>query len=294
MVPTPPGGYSGYLARAASRWPERVGLHFEGRKWTYRELNDAADVAARRLSADGIAEGTRVLLLVENCPEYVIAQFALARLGAVFVTPNPSWTDSEIVHAIRASAATAAIHTPRFAEVAVTLRHAVPVEKLIDGDAPEALEYGAVDHAAPLYIPFSSGTTGLSKGVVHTGASLCGGVEQLRHHLRLSEADRLQIALPLCHIFGATMTAAAMSVGAEVTLFRRFDLEESLRHLKDAAVTVWPMAGTLPTASSSGMTWIPMTSPRCGSSCGAAARSPSSWPASSAPAPASECCAPTA
>jgi acyl-CoA synthetase (AMP-forming)/AMP-acid ligase II len=53
------------------------------------------------------------------------------------------------------------------------------------------------------------------------------------------------MSLPLCHVFGATMSATALGVGAEITMFRRFDLDESLRHIRDAGVTIWPMAGAV-------------------------------------------------
>ena len=244
MIGRPEGGYAGYLSRAAARWPSRIGLRFEGHAWTYGALEAQTEAAADRLAAAGITTGARVALLVDNCPEYLIAQFALARLGAVFVTPNPSWTAPEVARALNASAATAAVHHDRFAEAAALLDIAVPVRTLFD-TAPPRESSIARSPRAPLYIPFSSGTTGLPKGVVHTEASLCGGVEQLCRHLALSAEDRLQIALPLCHIFGATMSAAAFSVGAETTLFRRFDLDESLRHIISERVTVWPLAGAV-------------------------------------------------
>jgi long-chain acyl-CoA synthetase len=238
--------YAGYLARSAIRWPHRVGLRFEGSAWTYRQLQLAVESATAQLTDVGIERGARVLLLVENCPEYLIAQFALARLGAVFVTPNPYWTNVEIRHAVAASEATAAIYQSRFDEVAADLDIALPVGALLSSDSAAVSRHDAytlADPQAPLYIPFSSGTTGMPKGVVHTRTSLCSGVEQLRHHTALTERDRLQLSLPLCHIFGATMSAAAVSVGAELTLFRRFDLDETLCHVRDSGVTIWPIAG---------------------------------------------------
>ncbi|MBS9376376.1 class I adenylate-forming enzyme family protein [Rhodococcus sp. B50] len=96
-----------------------------------------------------------------------------------------------------------------------------------------------------LFIPFSSGTTGYPKGVIHTHSSLSGGVHQLVTHLGLGETDVLQISLPLCHIFGTSMMGAALAVGAQVTLFERFDLDACLRHIREDAVTVWPLAGTV-------------------------------------------------
>lgn len=244
MIGRPEGGYAGYLSRAAARWPSRIGLRFEGHAWTYAALEAQTEAAADRLAAAGITSGARVALLVDNSPDYLIAQFALARLGAVFVTPNPSWTAPEVARALNAAGTTAAVHNDRFTDTAQLLDIAVPVHTLSDAAPPRAPAI-ARSPLAPLYIPFSSGTTGLPKGVVHTEASLCGGVDQLCRHVALSADDRVQIALPLCHIFGATMSAAAFSVGAETTLFRRFDLDASLRHIISERVTVWPLAGAV-------------------------------------------------
>lgn len=244
MIESTGDGYLGFLNEAASRWPHRVGLRFETSTWTYRQLLDAAEIAADRLAEVGIGPGTRVLLLMENCPEYLVSQFALARLGAVFVAPNPYWTEAEMAHAVAASHATAAIHLPRFDAMAARLEVAVPVSSLLDPSRRRSRR-PRLRGDRLLFVPFSSGTTGMPKGVLHTDRSLAGGVSQLRHHLALTAHDRLQMSLPLCHIFGATMTAAAVSSGAEITMFRRFDLDESLSHVRDAGVTVWPMAGAV-------------------------------------------------
>jgi long-chain acyl-CoA synthetase len=135
MTGHPVDGYAGYLSRAAAQWPERIGLRFEGRSWTFAQLQSAAKKAASNLLAAGIGPGTRVALLVENCPEYLVAQFALARLGAVFVTPNPYWTPAEIAQALDAAAVTAAVYAPRFTDAAERLQIAVPVQTLAD-DTP--------------------------------------------------------------------------------------------------------------------------------------------------------------
>ena len=238
------GGYAGYLSRAAARWPAQVGLRFEGDAWTYGELDDAVDRAANRLAAAGITAGQRVALLVDNQPEYLVAQFALARLGAVFVTPNPYWTTPELARALEAAATTAVVHAKRFEEFAARQSTAVQIDTLLDSAPRRAPDPEPAPHAE-LYVPFSSGTTGMPKGVLHTVESLCGGVEQLRHHLALTGTDRIQIALPLCHIFGATMCAAALSVGAECTLFRRFDVDTALAHIAADHVTIWPLAGAV-------------------------------------------------
>ena len=236
-------GFTRLLDDAAGRWPDRTAITFEGDRWTLQRLQRGVAAAAAGLAAGGVGAGTRVLLLLENCPEYLIAQFALARVGAAFVTPNPYWTQHELARAADAAQARAAIYAPRFADVVTGLGSAIPVAELTANSGPAP---GPVDQpTAPRYLPFSSGTTGLPKAVIHTDASLCGAVEQLRRHVAMTQHDRLQVALPLCHVFGTTMSAAALSVGAELTLFRRFDLDESLSHLHRDGVTIWPMAGAV-------------------------------------------------
>jgi acyl-CoA synthetase (AMP-forming)/AMP-acid ligase II len=235
--------FAGLLDDAADRWPDRTALHFEGDCWTFQRLRSDVAAAATCLARAGVGDGSRVLLLLENCPEYLIAQFALARLGAAFVTPNPYWTRPELVRAAEAAQARAAIYAPNFSDFLTSLEMAIPVAELAASSAMAPSPAGRPD--SPRYLPFSSGTTGLPKAVIHTDASLCGAVEQLRRHLALSADDRLHIALPLCHVFGTTLSAAALSVGAELTLSRRFRLDEALHHVRRNGVTIWPMAGAV-------------------------------------------------
>jgi long-chain acyl-CoA synthetase len=235
--------FVGLLDDAADRWPDRTALHFEGDRWTFQRLQNDVAAAAASLARAGVGVGTRVLLLLENCPEYLIAQFALARVGAAFVTTNPYWTRHELLRAAEVAQARAAIYAPRFSDVVTSLESAIPVAELTARPGPAPSPADRPD--SPRYLPYSSGTTGLPKAVIHTDASVCGAVEQLRRHLALSADDRLHIALPLCHVFGTTLSAAALSVGAQFTLVRRFRLDEALHHLRRDGVTIWPMAGAV-------------------------------------------------
>ncbi|MCX4095715.1 class I adenylate-forming enzyme family protein [Nocardia sp. alder85J] len=234
---------------AAQRWPSRTALRFEGRRWTYQAFDQAISRVAARLVQSGIGAGTRTLLVLESRPEYLFAQFALARIGAVFVLPNPYWTRAEIDRVIATAGAEAMIYSSRHCDTGTTLPIRLSADVISDASAdatPARSPHPAGSPAdAELCIPFSSGTTGLPKGVVHTVRSLSGGIGQLVAHLGLTDTDRLQISLPLCHIFGTSMMGAALSAGAEVTLFERFDFDRCLRQIQDDAVTVWPLAGAV-------------------------------------------------
>ncbi|WP_030167967.1 MULTISPECIES: class I adenylate-forming enzyme family protein [Actinomycetes] len=242
--------YAELPTRAAQRWPDRTALTFEHRSWTYRQFDAAVTRVAHHLSQAGVSAGTRALLLMENRPEYLICQFALARLGAAFSTPNPYWTVHEIRSAVESLQATTAIHSARHRDLAAEYPISVEADDLDIAPGGDITSHAptnpiSVDPDRALCIPFSSGTTGLPKGVVHTHMSLSGGIGQLVTHLDLSETDRLQVSLPLCHIFGTSMVGAALSAGASVTLFGRFDYDRCLAQIKADGVTVWPLAGTV-------------------------------------------------
>lgn len=244
--------YASLPARAAERWPERVALEFEGERWTFREFDRAVHRTELLLVDAGIRAGMRTVLLLENSPEYVFAQFALARIGAAFVTPNPYWTDGELRRTLAPVGAQAAIVAARHERMAGGFPVCIRAEEIRTSPCGTEIPVISTDHESgsgnsrrELCIPFSSGTTGLPKGVVHTHASLAGGIGQLVRHLNLTEKDRLQISLPLCHIFGTSMMGAAVSAGAKVTLFERFDFDQCIRQLREDAVTVWPLAGSV-------------------------------------------------
>lgn len=243
--------YASLPGRAAERWPDRVALEFEGTRWTFREFDLAVRRTAELLVEAGIRAEMRTVLLSENRPEYIFAQFALARIGAVFVTPNPYWTEHELERTISPVCAHAAIFSARHSQTATRYIARIPVESIgsaVYEDAPRTRPGPARPvggSSRELCIPFSSGTTGLPKGVIHTAASLSGGIGQLVEHLNLTENDRLQISLPLCHIFGTSMVGAAVSAGAKFTLFERFDFARCSRHIADDAVSIWPIAGSV-------------------------------------------------
>lgn len=225
------------LDRSAEKWPDRVALDFESASWTYRELAAWVDAVAGGLAAQGISG--RVALISENCPEYLIVQLALLRLGLPIATPNPAWTATELRKTLDPLNVGTVIGESRFASQAPTF---IDIGRLPqEGQAPPHVPARGSDEA---FLPFSSGTTGLPKAVRHTHASLSGAMEQLIHHLALTGSDHVQLSLPLCHIFGTTVTGAALRAGARITLFRRFDLDQALEHANRANVTVMPLAGT--------------------------------------------------
>src|SRR3954454_16032275 len=104
------------LGRTAERFADREALVFPqlGRRWTWREFSADVDAAARGLIALGVRTGEHVALWATNVPEWVLLQFATARIGAVLVNINPAYRPFELQYVLKQSDAVALFLVPRF------------------------------------------------------------------------------------------------------------------------------------------------------------------------------------
>ena len=93
------------LERAAAAYGDREALvaRHQGLRYTYAELNAAVDELARGLLAIGLERGDRVGIWAPNCAEWVLVQFATAKLGVILVNVNPAYRTSELEYALRQS-----------------------------------------------------------------------------------------------------------------------------------------------------------------------------------------------
>lgn len=91
--------------RIAATYPEHEALVevATGRRWTYAELNDEIDATARGLMALGVDKGDRVGIWAPNCAEWIMTQFAAAKVGAILVNINPAYRTHEVAYVLRQS-----------------------------------------------------------------------------------------------------------------------------------------------------------------------------------------------
>jgi crotonobetaine/carnitine-CoA ligase len=182
----------------------------ETKTWTYRQF--AADAArlAGGLARRGIGPGDRVLVHFENCPEALLARFALARLGAVCVATNAMAVGPEIEHYAASSRATAAITQASFAE---TVASNAPDLRFVVASGAQGADslsslFGDPAPAAPVSdadigaIMFTTGTTGKPKGVVWTHANVLWGSRYSAQVYGHRADDVSLISLPLFHVVG--------------------------------------------------------------------------------------------
>jgi crotonobetaine/carnitine-CoA ligase len=215
----------------------------ERRTWTYRELQLQARAIASGLRQQGVRGGDCVILHLENCPEFIIAWYACAELGAVAVCTNTHSFASDVAYFASSTAAVCAITQARFAErireSCTDLRFvAVVDDDSVDSHDPDAdrklmrfdkLLGGAAsvvqnerDPTRHLSVQFTSGTTSRPKPVLWTHANALWAGKITASHLRLRHEDVTLVFLPLFHVNAQGSMLATHWSGGTVVLQPKF------------------------------------------------------------------------
>ena len=249
------------LDRAARRLPEKIALIDGERSFTYKELSEYSKRFAAALMSLGVNKGDRVGILAPNCVEFVIAFYGIVRAGATVTTVNSGYREREIAHQLNDSGARVLIVDETLLETAEAAKETVADLDLLvikrGSDDTEAF-WGLIARAAAIpplvsidpredvaVLPYSSGTTGLSKGVMLTHSNLVCNVQQLLGRRGEAAAPReddvILVHLPLFHIYGMNvlMNMAIGAAGTQV-MMGRFDMDLLLTLMSRHRVTILP------------------------------------------------------
>ncbi len=213
------------LRRTATRHPDRDALvvPFQDFRATYRELWDLTTRLARALLARGIAKGDRVGIWAPNRYEWVVVQYATARIGAVLVNVNPAYRAHELEYTLNQSGLRLLLHAGRFraadyAAMVDSVRDRCPALNetvVLDGEWDALLEEAGNGNDAaldereaslsfddPINIQYTSGTTGAPKGATLSHHNILNNGYFCGEVLRYTEKDRVLIPVPFYHCFG--------------------------------------------------------------------------------------------
>jgi acyl-CoA synthetase (AMP-forming)/AMP-acid ligase II len=215
-----------------------------GRAVSHAEVAERVRSSAGALAASGVAAGDVVALCAPNSPEYAIAFHAIAAAGAVCTTINPLYTVDEIAFQLEHSRAQVLISSSdgldrgrdaaRRAGVSAVL---ALDDALRDGD-PAAARTAPVEPGELVALPYSSGTTGLPKGVMLTHRNLVANILQSTAQQPIEEHDTVMAVLPFFHIYGLNVIMnGALRNGATAVSMPRFDLEQFLGLIEEHRVT---------------------------------------------------------
>ena len=228
------------LAETAARFPDRLAVVFreQGVRWSWKEFAKEIEAFATGLQELGLRKGDRVGIWSPNRAEWLVTQFATARLGLVLVNINPAYRLAELEYALHVSGCRAVISaqemkTSKYLEMLQTVRpQTLGLEWIIrmgEGRTPDMLNYADVlatgrggsireeplDCHDPINIQFTSGTTGSPKGATLTHHNVVNNARFIAQAMNFSEVDRLCIPVPLYHCFGMVLAVlACVSTGA--------------------------------------------------------------------------------
>jgi acyl-CoA synthetase (AMP-forming)/AMP-acid ligase II len=223
-----------------------------GRTITYAEFAVGVQLMAAGLAGRGLGKGDVFAIYSPNVPEYAVAFHGVAKAGGTVTTINPLYTVEELTFQLNDSQARYLLTIPLFLEQAKEAAAASKVEEVFvlgeaegatpimsllgsGGDVPQV----EVDVRNDLVVlPYSSGTTGLPKGVMLTHHNLVSNIVQCEPPHTTGENDVIIGVLPFFHIYGMTVIMnIALRRGATVVTMPRFDLGDFLRILQDYKVT---------------------------------------------------------
>jgi long-chain acyl-CoA synthetase len=285
-LPLPTTSLADLIAESVRTYPDRPALEFFGRETTYAELGEQIDRAAEGLRRLGVSKGDTVALVLPNCPQHVVAFYAVLRLGGIVIEHNPLYTPRELRHQFEDHGAKVVIAWDKMvatiqefpADVAVdhivsvdmtramplrmrlllrlpiararesraalttAVTGTVPWEKLFAETPIAASVPGpSVDDVA--LIQYTSGTTGHPKGATLSHLNL--GINAAQARAWVPDVPRgtavVYAVLPLFHAYGLTLCLTfAMSMGARLVMFPRFDPDLVLPVVKKRPATFLP------------------------------------------------------
>jgi fatty-acyl-CoA synthase len=246
----------GLLDRTANRFPDRLAVAscHQQKRLTWAELSVEADRVARGLWSLGIRRGDRVGLWSTNCIEWIVMHMGCARAGAALVNVNPAYRSHELQFTLQRSRMKALFlwHKDKRADYEDILgraRHGLDLalQHTIYFDSPEwpALldaEGRLPDHVANddvANIQYTSGTTGLPKGVLLTHHNIVNNGQFLAQGFHYTEQDKIALPVPLFHCYGCVIgTMTALNTGAAILLPSwTFDPRATLQAIHDERAT---------------------------------------------------------
>ncbi len=250
-----------YLTQTASKYPDRPAITYGEKKWTYSEYDSAVNRFAKSFASAGVAPGDRIAVFHTNCPEHLFALFAASRLGAIFCPMNCRLKGEELSHVLRDCEPTIVLVGKRYAEqmMAVTSGIDATTHTLVI-DAPPGEDNALNDFlshadsvAPPAAVPedatallmYTSGTTSLPKGVMHSHANIIRRCESRKTAFDDDSMEKaVLMSVPIFHITGMQVAVKAAASGSTLVIMPQFKVDEFLRIIEAEKVM---MAVVVPT-----------------------------------------------
>uniref|UniRef100_A0A7N0RCC7 4-coumarate--CoA ligase n=1 Tax=Kalanchoe fedtschenkoi TaxID=63787 RepID=A0A7N0RCC7_KALFE len=230
-----------------------------GQQYTYAEVELTSRRVASGLNKLGIKQGDVIMLLLQNCPEFVFAFLGASYRGAVSTTANPFYTPAEVAKQARAAGVKLIVTASAFVEKVKDFADAHGVKVITVDSPPRGCAHfseltNADENEIPavkispndvVALPYSSGTTGLPKGVMLTHQGLVTSVAQQvdgdNPNLYFHKHDVIVCVLPMFHIYSLnSILLCGLRAGAAILIMHKFDIVNLLELVQKYKVSIAP------------------------------------------------------
>ena len=271
------------LVMTTKKYPSKIALYYYGKQYSYEQLLNEVEAFAGYLEHSlGVQKGEKVLLFMQNAPQFIISYFALLRIRAVVVPINPMNTTDELAFYINDCQMKHAIVGQELYDRVAPLRHSTTLEQVIvaaysdyalveKGGNKLPKEVSAPRHSFPEVIlwtdalasgqmpsvyeghkddiavlPYTSGTTGLPKGCVHTNATVQANTVGAYHWMNIT-SDTVSLAtLPLFHVTGMLHSMhTPIYAGGAIAMMTRWNRDDAGAFIESLRCTHWINISTM-------------------------------------------------
>jgi len=273
-----------FIETSARRYPDHTAIIYYGRKISYRDLNNQIEQIATLLSELKVKKGDRVALYMQNTPHFIISMFGIMRANAIVVPINPMLTEREVLQLLTDSDAIIAITTADILQRIKNVREntnlkyiivgrysdylpkepEIPVPDMLQNEPDLDIENGImpwletlkrIDLSPPsaentytdvCLLPYTSGSTGIPKGCIHTHATVISNSVSSAVWYNLVSNHVILASLPLFHVTGLTHSMVGpLYAGATIVLLTRWDREAAITAIEKYKCTHWTNITTM-------------------------------------------------
>ena len=242
-------------AVAALKFSNKDALVFEGKTFSFNQINDLVERAAGGLSDLGIVQGDTVTLYAENSWEWIVSYYAIARLGAVINPVNTMLTPNEIEYVVKDCGAKAIIASPEKVDAIIRVKNVSDVKEIISFGADVAngaVSFDAlidanilpprpveIDPAALSTIGYTSGTTGHPKGAMQSHRAVITNSAMTSQIQMRGSNDCVVSALPCPHVYANVIMMSMMMFGSKLVLHRAFNVDLAFADIAAHKATIF-------------------------------------------------------
>ncbi|UIO40138.1 fatty acid--CoA ligase family protein [Brevibacillus brevis] len=252
------------LMQSAKQFADRPAFVFMGETTTYAQFNQQVEHLAAGLAQHGIGKGDAVALLMDNRPHFVIAYYAILRVGAVVVPMNPIYTAREISFILSNSKAKAAIAlsalqpvlTPMKDEIedlqlliySESIENEITINQLVQEGQESEVGYAEPERNEDdlAVILYTSGTTGQPKGAMLSHRNMASNADAMGILFELVPEDRMVAVLPMFHVFCMTVCMnGPIQTGAAIIIVPKFHPVDVLQTIREQKATCFAGVPTM-------------------------------------------------